>query len=106
MYASRSQLITARSVGRNSSKSRGGTIEECCLLAYFPWLPIFPITVNMSAGLAELVQVSYSNQTLIVGITGMEMVYLLKHITFLVIDKFSMTVRDILLQEQATPILS
>lgn len=43
-------------------------------------------TVNMSAGLEELVQVSYSNQTLTVGITGMEMVYLLKHITFLVID--------------------
>lgn len=57
------------------------------LIGLLPMVTHLPnYTVNMSAGLAEMVQVSYSNQTLIVGITGMEMVYLLKHITFPVVD--------------------
>ena len=57
------------------------------LIGLLPMATHFPnYTVKMSAVLAEMVQVSYSNQTLIVGITGMEMVYLLKHITFLVVD--------------------
>ena len=80
-------LLSLSPKGETQARAERWNHRGMLLIDLLPMATHLPnYTVKMSAVLAEIVQVSYSNKTLIMGITGMEMVYLFKHITFLVVD--------------------